>query len=162
MTASNIDRAEKNLQRLLEWVGRHDARSATVFGVVAAMIGAAAALLPPPSDWVWQLWASAIATAGGFSFVLVKLFQAQFPRLSSPNKSLIYFGTISRLTLKDYHNQFLQMSEEDYLRDLIAQCHINSAILETKFNCLKAALMCLLLTLAPWTTTIYLAKEMAS
>jgi len=40
MTTASIERAEKALQRMLEWIGRHDLRSGATMGITVAMLGA--------------------------------------------------------------------------------------------------------------------------
>jgi len=76
----------------------------------------------------------------------------------SPNKSLLFFGTIAKMSFDDFKQKFKSISDEDYLNDLLCQIHINSEILEQKFSNIKAALTMIVLSVIPWVIAIYLSK----
>ena len=82
-----------------------------------------------------------------------------FPRTPSPNPSLLFFGTISKLALEDYQRRFLSMSDAAYLDDLLKQSHTVAGLLKKKFQALQMALWLLALAILPWAVTIYLSKS---
>jgi hypothetical protein len=159
MTAEAILRAERNLQRMLEWIGRNDSRSAGTLGVTLAMMGALSASLPPLSRWPAHLLPVVLVTAAGFAFVLFQLLRSQFPRIHAHRPSICFFGTISRMELDEYRRRFTGLDDEGYLEDLLSQCHVNAAILTTKFACLKRSLIALLATALPWAVAIGLGRS---
>jgi hypothetical protein len=159
MTAETIQRAERNLQRMLEWIGRHDARSAGTLGVTLAMMGALSASLPPLSRWPAHLLPVVLLTSAGSAFVLFHLLRSQFPRIHAHRPSICFFGTISRMEHDDYRRRFSTLDDEGYLNDLLSQCHVNASILTVKFTCLKRALIALLFTALPWALAIGMGRS---
>lgn len=145
-----ISWAEENLSRQIEWVERHDTRCATILSISIAMLGFLAAETPPigkidASGFFFSLLA--IAT---LSISLLAIYFSSYPRTSSPNKSLVYFGTISSHSLENFSSDFCQRSDKEHLDDLCAQTHINSHIVAKKFAALKVSLIFLLLSVPPW------------
>lgn len=153
-----IDRAEKILERLLVWVGRHDARSAVILSVNIAMIGAT--FLADKNVIDWSKWAHVTGFAAGslISLSLWYIYRTQTPRTDSPNRSLIYFGQIADRSREGFSTDFRAMSDEQYLEDLLHQCHVNSEILTAKFYELRIA-MFFTVTASPfWLTTLLLIR----
>lgn len=148
---TKIERAEKNLDRQLDWISRYDTRIAFIAGVSIAMLGALVAtknisfLL---CDINLELAVLLLATS------LVAVFLSQYPLTRSPNSSLLFFGTISTLTSSEFTERFKKLSEDDYLDDVLNQVHANSKILNRKFFCLKAALLLIFIALPFWLITM--------
>jgi hypothetical protein len=157
MKREQIERAEKTLQRMLDWIARHDTRSAAVLGISLAMLGALSSSIPSPSHWTGLYGAALAAAAFGFGFVLAELMRGQFPRFRS-TPSLFFFGTVAGLTLQDYQRQFDELDENGYLEDLLTQCHTNSRILRSKFRSLKRSIIGLMFTALPWAAALGLGK----
>lgn len=159
--AWTLERAEKSLARMIEWIGRHDSRSAGLMGITVAMMGAMSAATPSFAQWTLTFCVVLSVTAGGFGIVLFQLMRGQMPRMRRGGKpSLTFFGTVAGMQPDEYRRQFMQMSEADYLEDVLSQCYINARILRSKFRCLKRALMALLLTAVPWACALSLAKSL--
>lgn len=150
--------AELNLQRKLEWTSRYDTRIIFVAGTSVAMLGVLASAAG--NITCWSIWSY---LAFGASLVLLGLslgcvFFSQKPKINSPNKSLIYFGTISKTKIANFIAEFNASTEEEYLDDLLHQIHINSRILSAKFFCLKLALGFIVGAILSWFIAIYLSK----
>lgn len=153
-----IARAEINLERQIEWVGKHDAKTSFVAGVAIAMLGVAANL--DYSTLHCQSYTFVIILIFlllGLSLVYVYL--SQFPKVQSPNHSLLFFGTIASRESNKFQTDFKNMDEEKYLEDLLHQTHVNASIVKKKFEYLKLALIFLLLAVIPWSVMIYKVKN---
>jgi hypothetical protein len=154
------ERAEKQLGQMIEWIGRHDSRSAGLMGITVAMMGALSAATPAVREWSPVFMFALGLTAAGFGTVLYQLMRGQIPRLRHGKPSLFFFGTVAGMPQQDFRDRFVAMSEDEYLEDLIGQCYVNARILRSKFRCLKRGLMALLFTALPWTWAISLAKSL--
>lgn len=153
-------RAEKSLAQMIDWIGRHDSRSAGLMGITVAMMGALSAATPSLKQWTPVFMLALALTASGFGMVLYQLMRGQIPRLRSGKPSIGFFGTIAAMPQDEFRKRFTEMTEEEYLEDLLNQCYVNARILRSKFRCLKRGLITLLLTALPWTWAISLAKSL--
>ncbi|PSC05490.1 hypothetical protein SLNSH_07820 [Alsobacter soli] len=157
MTKQHIERAEKALQRMLDWIARHDSRSSAVLGITIAMVGALSASIPSPSQWTWTYALALAAAVIGLGAVLTELLRGQFPRMRS-TPSLFFFGTVANLPLDQYRSEVAALDDEAYLKDLLTQCHTNARILRSKFRSLKRSIFALLCAAVPWAVALGLGK----
>ncbi|MBN9483129.1 MAG: hypothetical protein BGO70_01075 [Bacteroidetes bacterium 43-93] len=152
-----IDRAEKNLQRKLEWISRVDTRVSFIAGVAIAMLGVLANAFSRIICWEWYHYA-VFYSAAAFLFVsLFYLYKSQNPKILAPNESLIFFGTIAKMKFDDFKSKFSNTSPEDYFDDLLHQVHINSEILCEKFYYLKSSITWIIIAVIPWLIALYFA-----
>lgn len=155
---NQISRAEQNLQRKLDWVERHDTRVSFAAGGTIAMLGvlagASAAVV------TWSLWLYIVfGSAAALLFVsLVLIYFSQYPKTKPYKQSLLFFGSISKLSVGNFKSKFKAMTAEEYLDDLLAQTHINAEILSKKFENLKASLILIGIATIPWLLAIYYSK----
>lgn len=147
-------RAEQNYQRQLDWIGRYNSRSATILGIAIAMLGFLATEAPPPHKWEIHCFLAAIAAAVPLAVCLQKIYSGQYPNTNSPNKSLVYFGTIAKFKFDDFVAKCKEQSDEQYFSDLCYQTHINSSLMAKKFTALKLALRWLLIAVPFWSIAI--------
>ena len=148
--------AEKNLQRALDWNDRFNTRSSVIIGIDAGMIGALAIITK--SSQLFSYFGIFIFFSlllEGTSLIMISL--GEYPHTKGPEDSLTYFGTVAMRDEKEVKNQFLELSEEEYLNDLLEQYWVNSKILNLKFKFFKAALLLLLLSIFPWTISLFIA-----
>jgi len=160
--AGLIDRAEKNLQRQIDWVSRAETRTSLILGITVVMLGYSASLMPAPPQWSCLVAAPFIVASALQICCLYFLFRAQLPKVLAPKPSLIFFGEIAKLSLMDFEGQSKALQDEGYLDDLLAQTHRNSEIISGKFKYLSHAMKCLLISAVPWLLSIYLAQTMNS
>lgn len=151
-----LDFAEKNLDHLLEWIGRFDSKSSFIFGINTAMLGVLAALAPPRNLWNSLMIVFALVSVTLLSINFLFVYLGRYPQLKGPSESLLYFGSISKKGVKQYEQEFFKRSIEEHLKDMLKQCHRNAEILSLKFRYLKGAYLLLLSTVGPWAITIYL------
>lgn len=154
------ERAEKSLSQMIDWIGRHDSRSAGLMGITVAMMGALSAATPPLKQWNTLFTGVLLLAAVGFGLVLYQLMRGQIPRLRTGRPSLSFFGTVAGMSQEDFRSRFVAMTEDEYLDDILNQCYVNARILRSKFRCLRRGLVALLVTALPWVWALSLAKSL--
>lgn len=151
-----IDRQEKILDRLLEWVRAADNRFPPLAAINIAMLGIFAALAPDVSKWTLELISSVSIAASLLGISLIYLALAMFPRTKGPPHSVIYFEGIRRRTSESYHAAINELTETNYLADLIAQSYRNAEIAHVKFKYVRFAMIAWFVSIVPWSLTLYL------
>lgn len=153
-----IERAEGSLARHLDWVGRYDTKIAFTVGIILTMLGILATAAGNIELWNC-LEIFAVTTTALLLFVsLVLVYLNQYPKTASPNPSLIYFGTIAELKFRDFKKEYEEITQEDYLEDVLSQVHINAVILKKKFDSLKTIFLLVATAIPPWLIVLYLSK----
>jgi phosphoglycerol transferase MdoB-like AlkP superfamily enzyme len=156
---SKISQAETNLQRKLEWVGRHDSKIVFVTGIIIAMLGLLASASSKIDNWNFWLYVVFGVTALLLFVCLFFVYKSQYPKTFSSNTSLNYFGTIAELKFDEFKRRTKQATDDEYLDDLLCQIHINSQVLKLKFRFLKISLILLGASVIPWLICLYFSHE---
>jgi len=151
--------AEKNLDYLLEWVGRFDSKSSVVLGIDTGMLGVLATFAPARSLWNALMIGFALWSITLLSISLLFVYLGNYPRLKGSNESLFYFGSICKKRFNQYQREFSKRSDKEHLKDMLKQCHRNSEILSQKFRYLKWSYLLLLSSVIPWAISIYLFRN---
>lgn len=154
-------RAERSLAQMMEWIGRHDSRSAGLMAITMAMMGALSTAAPPLRQWTPLFIVIMALCAASFGFVLYQIMRGMIPRIRTSNKpSMSFFGTVAHMPQGEFVDRFVNMSEEAYLEDLLGQVYVNARILRSKFRCLKRGQVGLLIAGIPWVCALYMAKSL--
>lgn len=146
-----IDLARDQLNRVLGFFPRVDAKVSVLFSVDIAMLALLAGKAPI-STLQWNLFPSLVALLA-LTLVALSLFflyQASFPRLAGGHRSLLYFREIAAREEAVFVDEFREQSEDAYLKDLLRQVWRNSEILKQKYDYLKYAFISLICALLPW------------
>lgn len=151
-----VERAEKILDRLLEWIRAVDAKTPVVMAIDTAMLGALAAIAPSPeklciTTWLWIAFGSAALIVS-----LGLCAKATFPQTKGPEGSLIFFGGIASRSADAFGQAMRELTKTRYLDDLLSQCHRNAEIAGNKFACVRKALFWLIAGIAPWLVALYI------
>jgi hypothetical protein len=150
-----IGAAEANLDRMLEWVGRYDNKSSALLGIDTAMVGVLALIIHGLGTSLLESYAIVLTLLFlGGAFLFLFLFIGAYPRLKAPADSLLFFGTISKKKADEYKKAFESQTEQEYLDDLLIQCHRNSEILDVKFRYLKLAFQLIVIAIIPWSLAL--------
>lgn len=156
---SKISQAETNLQRKLEWVGRHDSKIVFVTGIIIAMLGILASVSSKIDNWTFWLYLVFGVVALMLFISLFFVYKSQYPKTYSSNTSLNYFGTIAEMKFDEFKRRTKQATDDEYLDDLLCQIHINSQVLKLKFRFLKISLILLGSSVIPWLICVYFSHE---
>ena len=155
LTEEQIRIAEQSLARQLDWIKSVDTKVSILVAVNVATLGLLATRIPAkPEDWCVTALFVCIG-AGCYLLSLVFCWMASFPRLESPNLSMLFFGSISSRSPEDYASRFASLSEEAYLADLLTQVHRNAELASVKFGKVRWATGLLLVGTLPWLWCLY-------
>lgn len=147
--------AAEQLDRVLAFFPRADAKGSVVLAVDTGMLAILAGNCPPVGafDW-WMLIPTLPLALLGVS--LYRLYQGAFPSLKGGEDSLIYFREIAKKREQPFIDAFIAQPEEAYVKDLLGQVWRNSQILTTKFDHLSSAFNFMALALVPWLGSLIL------
>lgn len=151
-----VDVLESELNRLLEWVRAAETRLALVLPLSTAMLGALAIFAPVISDWTIILAITLFIAVLFLVMSIVCAAIAAFPRTTGPKGSMIYFGGISAMNLKDYSSAVNTLTKDKYKNDLIEQCHRNGQIAQQKFAWVQKSMASLFISAVPWTISLFI------
>jgi hypothetical protein len=158
---TQIEWAEKNLGRQIDWIGRVDVKAGILLGTLTAMLGVLFGINPKVGSMSTAQQALSLITllilGGGCVYVLL----TQFPRTAPPTEkapSLLFFGTICARASDAYLREFKSMTPEQYLDDLLRQAHRNGEIVQSKFENLQIGYTLFWFGLLFWLLAVYLAK----
>jgi hypothetical protein len=146
-----IDLARDQLNRILGFFPRVDAKISVLLSVAIAMLALLAGKAPI-NELQWNSRPALVAflSLALIALSLVFLYQASFPRLAGGRRSLLYFREIAKRKESAFIAEFSEQSEEAYLKDMLAQVWRNSEILKQKYDYIKYSFIVLLCALPPW------------
>lgn len=87
---------------------------------------------------------------------LVLLLLAAVPRVKGPAESLIFFRAINDIGEKTFRERINNLTIEEYLSDLMAQCYRNAEIATAKFRWVRWSFVSLFVGVIFWLVTILL------
>lgn len=145
---------ERQLDRLLLFFPRIDAKVSALFAVSAGEIAVAAMNLKV-DDWKrWWIAAPAVAFLLVIGWVMVSLYRCTYPHLDGGSRSMIYFNEISKRREAEYVPELLAVGEATFRNDVAGQIWRNAGILACKYGYLKQATIWAMLSLIPWTALL--------
>jgi hypothetical protein len=147
---------ELSIERLLKTNNAADAKVATVVGMNTTMLAVLAAIVTSTTVSSGWLVALAVLSAVGMLAALFCLSLSSFPRTSRPAKSVIFFGAIAGLSTEVYGDRVKSINEEEYIEDLIDQCHRTATIATRKFRWIQRGQMIWYASIIPWLLTVYM------
>ena len=155
---NKIQRAEENYKRQLEWITKTDTRCNIVIAILVGMVGFLANIINGSILWSWYIISTFIVFSISAVATIFVIILSQYPKIESPNMSLIYFNTIASLKNPDFVNGFKNLTDEEYLEDLLFQTHINANIVSRKINLIGISIKILCVSISFWTFFMIMAK----
>ena len=152
--------AETCLDRQISWVSAADGKTSSVFAFCTLMLGTIAALAPEPQGWSCIAVTVSLLAASFLIISLLFLAVATFPKTSGPTGSLVFFKGISDRKPSDFIATFNEVSTEEFLNDLLNQCHRNAEIASAKYSWVKRAMVMMYCSVPPWIASIYLLYQL--
>jgi hypothetical protein len=143
------DVAAQQLDRVLAFFPRADAKGSVLLAVDTGMLAVLASNCPPLSsfDW-WMLIALLPLLLLGIS--LWHLYLGAFPTLKGGEESLIYFREIAKKREQSFIDAFGAQTEVAYVKDVLCQVWRNSQILTMKFDHISSAFNWMASAILPW------------
>jgi hypothetical protein len=150
MNFNRLQSAEQQLDRMHAFFPRIDAKMSALLAIATGEVAIFALNLSPNDLALWYVDVTGTLFAAAIVWVLAQLYFCAGPHLAGGNQSLIYFREIAKRTEANFIREYLEISEEELLRDVAAQVWRNSEIVSAKFDYLKKATTGLVLSLVPW------------
>lgn len=153
-SAEQLAIAERQLDRILGFFPRVDAKASAVFAINAALITILCLNITASDVAIWYV---ALPGSVSLAVLLVSqffLYRCAFPSLKGGRSSLIYFREVANKTEAKYIAEFSSTECEELITDVLGQVWRNSEILKMKFDALKVAFVLTGVALIPW--TVYL------
>jgi hypothetical protein len=147
------DFAERQLDRILEFSPRVDAKASFILGVDIGMLALLATNAPPVRSLHWYA-VFALIPLFLIGLSLWNLFQGSFPRLEGGHRSLIYFREIANRSEEKFVEEFLSQNDDQLAKDLLSQIWQNSKILRLKYDHLKVAFTTLAFAIPFWVISL--------
>jgi hypothetical protein len=154
--------AKEQLNLVLSFFSRADAKASVVLGVDTAMAGYLASRMP--SLKAMPYWQTLIPLT---AFLLIgnsiwNLYKGAFPNLEGGNLSLVYFREIAKRTEAKFIDEFMTQDPGDHVKDVLGQVWRNSEILTEKFKYLKVAFVFMALAVLPWAVSLAIFASRAT
>lgn len=147
--------AEAQLDRVLGFFPRVDAKASAVFAIDVGLLGLLCLNFRPEDMELWYVWAPAVLAAVLIFGSLWHAFHCHFPHLEGGSRSLIYFRSIAAFPEATFLTDFKAQSPAERTDDVLAQVWRNSEILKVKFDAVQTAFLLTLVSVVPW--VIFLA-----
>jgi hypothetical protein len=157
MIKSIKDAAERQLDRVLSFFPRVEAKGSFLFALNTGLLALLALNLNLDDFRVWFVIMPAISVLLIIGASLYFLYRSSFPSLKGGANSLIYFREIAKRTETRFIDDFIAQAEDAHTRDLLGQVWRNSEILKMKYDALKIAFVLSALALIPWVIFLALA-----
>lgn len=151
-----LETAQWVLERNLTWIAAAEVKVGVVVAIDTAMLGALGAAYSTAAAAACTSWAN-VCTYGAAAAAICGLFcaaMAVLPRVNGPEKSLVFFGKVAKLTEADYVDQFKKATDAALIDDWAAQIHRNAQIACEKYSWVRASMCWSLGSVLPWLAAI--------
>ncbi|MGB6939361.1 MAG: Pycsar system effector family protein [Xanthobacteraceae bacterium] len=145
--------AEKQLDRIMGFFPRVDAKGSFLFALNTGMLAFLFLNLRPTDLNAWFLALPAGVAIVTLAASLINLYRSAYPSLKGGAESLIYFREIAKRTEAKYIDAFTKQTDA-YVRDVMGQVWRNSEILTIKYDAVKLAFILTAFTLIPWSISL--------
>jgi len=137
----DLDIIQRQLDRVLGFFPRVEARINTLFGVNTLILIVAALNLSAGDLQLWYVTIPGSLLLVGLLVSYYHLFRANFPDDNGGEKSLVFFKEIQKRTEANFIAEFLECSETTLRNDLLGQIWRNSCIVCQKYLRVKQAII---------------------
>lgn len=155
-----IRTAQWILERQLGWIATADVKVGVIAAIQTAALGGLAAAFSAAATQKTE-WGLITSLAAGVCSIsaMICVALALMPRTNGPEKSLLFFGCISRLTAPAFADQLRAATDAELLSDCADQIHRNAEIARDKHRWAQNALIWSFLGVVPWVLAILLLVQ---
>lgn len=159
--SNNIQRADFAkwlFERTLGWIATADVKVGVAMTLDTAMLGGLATAFGTSEPQLRTTWCylAVFAAVGAIVIAMFCAGMAAIPRMLGPIDSMIFFARIKEKSAADYVDEFIKVSDERLLADLVAQIHRNAEIATEKHWWVRKSLIWSFLGTIPWIVAISL------
>jgi len=153
------DLASQQLERVLGFFPRVEAKISTLFAVNAGMMGVLAVNAKLADLAYWHMGGAYLLTLACLAASFLCLYWASHPNLDGGDGSLIYFKSIGERREAKYIEEVNDLTEARWQEDLLGQIWRNSQILTEKYKNVRRASFFTAVALLPWFISLVLAAS---
>lgn len=150
--------AERQLDRVMGFFPRVDNKASALFAINSTLLGVLAAWLDLADFYTWYIGLCAALAAAAIVYSFAHIYFCAYPHLKGGGGSRVYFQSIAQQTESAFVDEFANINEAQWMKDISAQIWRNSEILSIKYSSLKHSFIATLVALAPWTIAVFLAR----
>lgn len=147
-----IQVAQWVLERNLSWIAAAEVKVGVIVALDTAMLGGLGAAVSGADGaartaWAWLFTIGAVVALGAGIFCAA---MAVLPRVTGPERSLLFFGRIGPCADAEYIEKFRKATDTELLNDWTAQIHRNAQIACDKFAWVRKSMWWSFLSVPPW------------
>lgn len=147
---NDVDVIQRQLDRVLGFFPRVEARINGLFGVNTFILAIGALNVSAPDLKLWFVTVPGLFAMAGLLASYAYLYRANFPDVKGSQGSLVYFAEIQKRTEANYQSELLVCSDERFQGDLVGQIWRNSQILSAKYVFVRNAIIATTVSLLPF------------
>ena len=144
-----LETVNAQFDRLLSQFGRIDSRISVILSIDLGMLALLALNYPFQSEFTYWHLIGLIPLI--FVIIsLIKLYKSNYPDFEGGSQSLFYFKEIAAKTEVNFTNEFVNLTEEQVVKEILCQIWRNSSILNAKFRYLKSSIFWMAISIIFW------------
>lgn len=144
-----LETVNAQFDRILSQFGRIDSRASIILTIDLGMLTLLALNYPFQSEFSFWCLAGLIPLVF-LTISLIQLYKSQYPDFEGGSQSLFYFKEISAKTEVNFTNEFVALTEEQAIKEILCQIWRNSSILNAKFKYLKTSIFWMAISIIFW------------
>ena len=144
-----LETINSQFDRILSQFGRIDSRASVILTIDLGMLTLLALNYPFQSEFTYWHLAGLIPLIF-VTISLIKLYKSQYPDFEGGSQSLFYFQEIAAKTEVNFTNEFVNLTEEQVVKEILCQIWRNSSILNAKFRYLKSSIFWMAISIIFW------------
>lgn len=144
-----LETINSQFDRILSQFGRIDSRASVILTIDLGMLTLLALNYPFQSEFTYWHLAGLIPLIF-VTISLIKLYKSQYPDFEGGSQSLFYFKEIAAKTEVNFTNEFVNLTEEQVVKEILCQIWRNSTIIDAKFRYLKASIFWMAISIIFW------------
>ena len=154
-----LSAAWSELTLVLGFFTRIDTKLSVVLGINLGMLGLLGSRIPAFNQIPWWMALLAAAFALPLAASFYHLWHGAFPDRRGGTNSLVYFGSIARMSESHFRGAFNVLTPQALANDILNQVWRNAKIAERKFTSLCRAYVSTLLAVLPWFAMLVILRE---
>ncbi|KIO48338.1 Pycsar system effector family protein [Nitrosospira sp. NpAV] len=150
------------LERNLAWIAAAEVKLGIMITLQLAMIGGLATVFGGAAH---KTTCSIVFTCISGTLGLIALCCAvmvAIPRLNGTQRSLLFFGEITKHSLNSYTESFCEATDAQLLIDWITQIHRNAEIARDKHKWIRYSIIFSFCSFVPWVIALFLLQEIGA
>ncbi|ODS90376.1 MAG: hypothetical protein ABS45_15985 [Comamonas sp. SCN 65-56] len=145
-----LQAAWNQLNLVLGFFSRIDAKLSVVLGINLGMLALAGSRMPAIHTMDWRMLLIAASFAAAIAASFYHLWKGAFPDLNGGTSSIVYFKSIAGMSESAFRHAYSAACPAALANDVLNQVWRNSKILDRKFTSLRRAFVATICAVAPW------------